>query len=181
MVISRVHSPSHQWYAANWTVQYAKAAGALVIGVDAGVEKQDFVLKLGAEEFIDFRSTEPVKRVHEITGLGAHAVVVTTGSSKAFAHACEMLRVEGTLSCVGIPAGRPHLETPISTIVIKGLRITGNLVGSLKECMEAVNLVRRGVVKPAIKIRPFRELPQAYEEMEKGDVAGRIVLKVADD
>ena len=153
----------------------------MVIGVDTGPDKKDFILGLGAEEFIDFRSTDPVKRVQEITGLGAHAVIVTAGSSKAFAHACEMLRVEGTLSCVGIPPGRPHLETPISMIVIKGLKITGNLVGSLKECMEAVDLVRRGVVKPEIKTRPFRELSLAYEEMEKGDVAGRIVLKVADD
>lgn len=91
-----------------------------------------------------------------------------------------MLRVGGTLSCVGIPPGRPALETPICTIVIKGLKVTGNLVGSLKECMEAVDLVRRGVVKPEIKIRTFKELPMVYEEMEKGDIAGRIVLKISD-
>ncbi|GAB1203086.1 hypothetical protein APSETT445_001712 [Aspergillus pseudonomiae] len=160
-------------------VQYAKAQGALVIGVDAA-DKRDFVLRLGATEFIDFTSADPVQRVHEITGLGAHAVVVTAGSAKAFAHACEMLRVGGTLSCVGIPPGRPVLETPICTIVIKGLKITGNLVGSLKECMEAVDLVRRGVVKPEIKVRKFKELPQVYEEMEKGDIAGRIVLQISE-
>ncbi|OJZ90873.1 hypothetical protein ASPFODRAFT_57121 [Aspergillus luchuensis CBS 106.47] len=159
-------------------VQYAKTQGALVIGVDAA-DKRDFVLGLGATEFIDFTSTDPVQRVHEITGLGAHAVVVTAGSAKAFAHACDMLRVGGTLSCVGIPPGRPVLETPICTIVIKGLRVTGNLIGSLKECMEAVELVRRGVVKPEIKVRTFKELPEVYEEMEKGDIAGRIVLQVA--
>ncbi|PLB55604.1 alcohol dehydrogenase [Aspergillus steynii IBT 23096] len=160
-------------------VQYAKAQGALVIGVDAG-DKREFVLFLGANEFIDFTSTDPTQRVHEITGLGAHAVVVTAGSAKAFAHACEMLRVGGTLSCVGIPPGRPALETPIATIVIKGLKITGSLVGSLKECMEAVDLVRHGLVNPVIKVRPFRDLPQVYEEMERGDIAGRIVLQVSE-
>ncbi|KAJ5669534.1 Polyketide synthase enoylreductase [Penicillium macrosclerotiorum] len=161
-------------------VQYARAQGALVIGVDTGTDKRGFVLGLGAEEFIDFATEDPVKRVHEITGLGAHAAVVTAGSSKAFAHACEMLRVGGSLSCVGIPPGRPCLETPICMIVIKGLRITGNLVGSLKECMEAVDLVRRGVVKPVIKVRPFKDLPDVYENMEKGDIAGRVVLKISD-
>ncbi|OJJ45513.1 hypothetical protein ASPZODRAFT_621519 [Penicilliopsis zonata CBS 506.65] len=162
-------------------VQYAKAHGAQVIGVDAGASKREFVLRMGATEFIDFTTTDPVARVHEITGLGAHAVVVTAGSAGAFAHACEMLRVGGTLSCVGIPAGRPALQTPICTIVIKGLRITGNLVGSLKECMEAVELVRRGIVKPEIKVRNFQELPAVYEEMEKGDISGRIVLKIAQE
>ncbi|KAJ6135192.1 Polyketide synthase enoylreductase [Penicillium capsulatum] len=153
-------------------VQYARAQGALVIGVDTGPGKRNFVLGLGAHEFIDFATKDPVKRVQELTGLGAHAVVVTAGSAKAFAHACDMLRVGGSLSC-------PCLETPICTIVIKGLRITGNLVGSLKECMEAVDLVRRGVVTPVINVRPFRDLPRVYEEMEKGDIAGRIVLQVA--
>jgi len=47
--------------------------------------------------------------------------------------------------------------------------------------MEAVELVRRGVVKPKIELRPFRELAEVYEELERGDVAGRIVLKVAAD
>lgn len=160
-------------------VQYSRAQGALVIGVDTGSGKRDFVLGLGAHEFIDFATEDPVMKVQELTGLGAHAVVVTAGSAKAFAHACDMLRVGGSLSCVGIPPGKPCLETPICTIVIKGLRITGNLVGSLKECMEAVDLVRRGVVKPVIEVCPFRDLPRVYEEMEKGDIAGRVVLQVA--
>ncbi|KAL3490780.1 putative alcohol dehydrogenase [Aspergillus germanicus] len=158
-------------------VQYARAFGAQVIGVDAP-DKRDFVLGLGATEFVDFVNTDPIQRVHEITGLGAHAAVVTAGSAKAFAHACEMLRVGGTLSCVGIPPGCPVLETPICTIVIKGLKVSGNLVGSLKECMEAIDLVRRGMVKPEVKVRRFRDLPAVYEEMERGDIAGRIVLEV---
>ncbi|KAJ5759228.1 Polyketide synthase enoylreductase [Penicillium odoratum] len=161
-------------------VQYARAQGALVIGVDTGPGKADFIRGIGAQEFIDFATEDPIRKVQEITGLGAHAVVVTAGNAKAFAHACEMLRVGGTLSCVGIPPGRPCLETPICTIVIKGLRITGNLVGSLKECMEAIELVRRGVVKPVVKVRPFKDLPQIYEEMEKGDIAGRIVIQLTE-
>jgi propanol-preferring alcohol dehydrogenase len=161
-------------------VQYARALGASVIGVDKGADKKAFVLSLGAKEFIDFSETPDVAaEVHRITNGGAQAAVVTAGNAKAFAHAAEMLRVGGTLSCVGIPPGRPYLETPISTIVIKGLKITGNLIGSLKECMEAVELTRRGIVKPNVTVRPFRELSQAYEELEKGDISGRIVLKVA--
>lgn len=159
------------------TVQYAKVLGAQVIGVDAP-NKRDLVLDVGATEFVDFVNTDPVQRVHEITGSGAHSVVVTAGSASAFARAADMLRVGGTLSCAGVPPGVAKLETPICNIIIKGLKICGNTVGSMKECMEAVDLTRRGLVKPEIKIRPFRELPAVYEEMEKGDVAGRIVLEV---
>jgi propanol-preferring alcohol dehydrogenase len=31
-----------------------------------------------------------------------------------------------------------------------------------------------------VKVRPFRDLPQVYEEMEKGDISGRIVLQIAE-
>ena len=71
--------------------------------------------------------------------------------------------------------------TPVSEIVIKGLQIRGNLVGNLKECMEAVELVRSGKVRPQIAVREFRELPAVYEELESCDVAGRVVLKIGDD
>lgn len=137
---------------------------------------------MGAKEFVDYALVpDTVEEVRKITSGGAHAVIVAAGNAKAFAHAAEMLRIGGTLSCIGIPPGRPFIETPVATIVIKGLKITGNLIGSLKECMEAVELTRRGVVIPKVQIRPFRDLPQIYEQLEKGDVPGRIVLQVSED
>jgi alcohol dehydrogenase, propanol-preferring len=92
-----------------------------------------------------------------------------------------MLRVGGTLCSVGIPPGRAFIETPVSSVVVKGLKITGNLVGSLKECLEAVDLVRRAIVRPKISVRPFRDPPMVYEMLERGEVAGRIVLKVGEE
>lgn len=150
--------------------------------MDGGAEKGEFVTSIGATEYIDFKATpDVVKAVQEITNGGANAVIVTAGSVKAFSQAADMLKIGGTLSCVGIPPGKGYIEAPISSIVIKGLHITGNLVGSLKECLEAVDLVRRGIVKPKILVRPFADLPAVYEELEKGDISGRVVLKVAKD
>ena len=65
--------------------------------------------------------------------------------------------------------------------MIKGLHITGSLVGSPKEGMEATEYVRKGIVKPQVEIRRFRGLPQVYEQLEKGDVSGRIALRIADE
>jgi alcohol dehydrogenase, propanol-preferring len=163
-------------------VQYARANGASVIAVDTGNDKREYLQSVGAKEFVDFALVpDTIEEVRKITNGGAQAVIVAAGNAKAFAHAAEMLQVGGTLSCIGIPPGRPFIETPISTIVIKGLKITGNLIGSLKECMEAVELTRRGIVTPRVQVRPFRGLPQVYEQLENGDVPGRIVLQVAED
>jgi alcohol dehydrogenase, propanol-preferring len=164
-----------------YAVQYGVAHGARVIGVDSGEQKRELVTSFGAQ-FIDFREVKDViAEVTKITNGGADAVVVAAGHSAAFAQAASMLRIGGTMCCIGIPPGGGKIETPVSEIVIKGLTIRGNLVGNLKECLEAVELVRSGLVKPKVYVRPFRDLPAVYEELEKGDIAGRVVLKIGDD
>lgn len=164
------------------TVQYGKVFGARIIGVDGGAEKRDFVLSLGIRKFVDFTiSANVVQDIQRITNGGAQAAIVAVGNPKAFAQAAEALRIGGTLCCCGIPAGKVFIETPIANIVVRGLHITGNLVGSLKECLEAVELVRRRVVKPRVTVREFKDLPKVYEEMERGDIMGRVVLKIGEE
>jgi alcohol dehydrogenase, propanol-preferring len=149
-----------------------------VLGIDAGDSKKAFIESLGAQ-YLDFTKTSDlVADVVSITNGGANAAVVTSGHPAAFKHAADVLRIGGALCIVGIPPGNIHLQTPIATIVIKGLRIFGNLVGSIKETMEAVELVQKGKVKPHVEIRKFRELPKIYEMLEKGDIPGRIVLEI---
>jgi len=163
------------------SVQYGLARGAHVIGIDSGAQKRELVTSFGAH-FVDFRQTpNVVEEVQRITSGGAHAVVVSAGSSAAFAQAASMLRTNGTMCCIGIPPGGGQIQTPVSEIVIKGLKIKGNLVGNLKECLDAVEQVRTGIVKPKVYVRPFRDLPKVYEEMEAGDIAGRVVLMVGED
>lgn len=152
-----------------------------MIAID-GAGRSEYVRSLGAERFVDFESSKDIPaEVFAISEGGAHAVVVAAGSAHAFTSAANMLRIGGVLSCVGIPPEKAFVETPVSAIVIKGLKITGNLVGNHKECLEAVDLVRRGVVKPDVRIRPFKDLPKVYEELEKGKITGRIVLKICED
>ena len=160
--------------------QYGMAFGAKVIGVDAGDAKRALVESYGLHDFIDFtKSKDIVQDVRNITGAGAHAVIVTTGNAKAYISAADMCRPGGALCCVGIPPGKAFLGIPVAGIVIKGLRIMGNLVGSLSETLDALKFVQDGKVKVSVKIRKFSELPSVYEELEKGDIPGRVVLQMA--
>jgi propanol-preferring alcohol dehydrogenase len=166
----------------HYAVQYGLLRTPFVIGVDAGKKKGELVRGLRAE-FVDFKTTPDLRAaIDKLTNhKGVDAVIVAAGSSAAFATAASLLGIEGVLCCIGIPPGGGKLLTPVSEIVIKGLKIKGNLVGSLKECMEAVELVRKGKVTPKVVVREFEELPEVYKDLEKGDVAGRVVLKVGDD
>lgn len=160
-------------------VQYGLALGAKVLGIDAGASKQNFVESLGAR-FLDFtRCKDLADEVRRITGAGgAHAVVITSGHPRAFGNIGGMVRTGGSISTVGIPPGDVKLDIPVATIIIRGLKVQGNLVGSLKETLEAVELVRAGKVKPHVQVRPFSDLPLVYEMLEKGDIPGRIVLQL---
>ncbi|KAK6416475.1 hypothetical protein LTR81_010059 [Elasticomyces elasticus] len=164
-----------------YAVQYALAFGARVIGVDGGQQKHDFVTSFGAE-FVDFRECpDVVAKVQDLTTGGAHAVIVAAASSAAFSQAASMLRIGGTMCLIGIPPRGGHIDTTVAEIVIKGITIIGNLVGNLGECLDAVELVRTGKVKPKVFVRPFRDLSKVYEELERGDVAGRVVLMIGED
>jgi alcohol dehydrogenase, propanol-preferring len=92
-----------------------------------------------------------------------------------------MLWLGGSFSCVGIPQGKTLLQTPVAGVVIKGLHIKSSLARSLNEGMEAMEYVRKGIFKPHIQIMMFRELPQVYEKLEKGEASERIAFQIADD
>jgi propanol-preferring alcohol dehydrogenase len=166
----------------HYAVQYGLLWTPFVVGVDAGKEKGELVRGFGAE-FVDYKATPDLRAaIDELTdGRSADAVIVAARSSATVATAASLLCTEGVLCCIGIPAGGGRLLTPVSEIVIKGLKIKENLVGSLGERMEAVELVRKGKVRPKVDVRESEELSRIYEELERGNIAGRVVLRVGDD
>ncbi|MCH5988377.1 zinc-binding dehydrogenase, partial [Salmonella enterica] len=64
-------------------VQYAIAMGLNVAAVDIDDEKLDFAKKLGAKVTVNAKNTDPGEYLQEEIG-GAHGVLVTAVSSKAF-------------------------------------------------------------------------------------------------
>ncbi|KAJ3549751.1 hypothetical protein NM208_g330 [Fusarium decemcellulare] len=162
-------------------VQYARAMGLRVIGVDTGEHKRQLVIKLGAEEFIDFKTTENVAaQVHKLTGHGAHGVLVVAASRQAFDAAPTFLRPRGTVVAVGIPTdayfvagASPALLTALQ------LRIVGSFLGDGKTVKEALDLTARGLVHPVVSEGRLEDLNFWIEKLEAGQVAGRVVLRVA--
>jgi alcohol dehydrogenase, propanol-preferring len=64
---------------------------------------------------VDFAKTKDVVGdVLALTGIGADAVVMTSGNAKTYAQAADMLRPAGSLSCVGIPPGKTYFKYQLS-------------------------------------------------------------------
>lgn len=154
-------------------VQYAKAMGLIVLGIDGGKDKTQWAKSLGADEVVDFTTTPDLpKTVLEITEGGAHGVVNVSASPAALQQTFSYVRAVGTVVVVGIP-GKPTVDLPILPTVAKNLKVVGSVVGNRKDTQEAIEFFTRGSVKLPVKKAGLSELPRIFEELEKGIIMGR--------
>lgn len=77
--------------------------------------------------------------------------------------------------CVGLPAGA-YLKAPVFESVTKMVTIKGSYVGNRKDTSEALDFFRRGLINAPYKVVGLSELPNVYDMMHKGQIAGRYVL-----
>ncbi|EAW12533.1 zinc-dependent alcohol dehydrogenase [Aspergillus clavatus NRRL 1] len=161
-------------------VQYAKAMGLRVVGIDGGDEKRELCEKLGAEAFVDFtKSKDVIEDVKANTpeGLGAHAVLLLAVSERPFQQATGYVRSRGSIVAIGLPADA-FLKAPVFSTVVKMINIKGSYVGNRQDGVEAIEFFARGLINAPFKKAPLKDLPKIYELMEQGKIAGRYVLEV---
>ncbi len=154
-------------------VQYAKAMGRNVIAVDVDDEKLELAKSLGAALGVNALKEDPAAFVKREVG-GAHGVLVTAVSTKAFAQAQGMLRRGGTLSLNGLPPG--DFPLPIFNTVLNGITVRGSIVGTRLDLQEALNFAGEGKVKATIETGKLEDINDIFARMHKGDIQGRIVI-----
>ncbi|WBA82815.1 alcohol dehydrogenase AdhP [Endozoicomonas sp. GU-1] len=158
-------------------VQYAVAMGLNVIAVDTGAEKKALSLDLGATHFIDFIREQPEEKIQSLLGNGVHATVCTAVSKAGFDSAYRSVRRGGTCVLVGLPP--EDMPIPIFDTVINGVSVVGSIVGTRKDLQECLEFAAQGKVKAIIQKRTLEEINAIFDEMEKGDIAGRVVMELA--
>jgi propanol-preferring alcohol dehydrogenase len=156
-------------------VQYARAMGRRVAAVDVSDDKLLLARHLGAELTVNAAAEDPVDRICCETG-GAHGVLVTAASTKAFHQGVEMLRSGGTCILIGIASG--DLPIPIYETVIKRLTIRGSPVGTRKDLHEALAIAGDGRVSASIELGSLEGVNAALDRLRHGEVRGRLVLQV---
>lgn len=148
-----------------------------MIGIDAPA-KRDLVMRCGAEHFIDYTSQPDVPaEVLKITQGGAHIALVATAHESGYTQALQYLRPLGKLAAVGISPIPLHS----AQLIGRGLSIVASLAGTVNDCIEALDFVARGKVKCEITVRKLEDLEQTLHDLEAGKIAGRVVLRIADD
>ncbi|MEU2564955.1 NADP-dependent oxidoreductase [Streptomyces longispororuber] len=151
-------------------VQIAKARGAHVTGT-ASAAKHDFVRALGADEVLDYRTTEITEAVRD-----ADVVLDSLGSDHAV-HSLRSLRPGGILVSLRLDDGIPALTAEASRL---GVRAKVMLVEDDHAGMTAIaQLAAEGRLRAEIAgTFDLADAAKAHELGETGRTAGKLVLTV---
>jgi len=148
--------------------------GMRVIALDVSPEKCALAKKVGAEYAFDVTRGDATAKILEVTGGGAHGVLVTAASKPAFRQGVDVLRRRGTMSLVGLPPGT--FELPIFDVVLTRKTIRGSIVGTRNDLQESLDLAARGEVTSHIRLEPLEAINDVFAEMLEGEIEGRVVL-----
>ncbi|AFK54769.1 MAG: alcohol dehydrogenase AdhP [Tistrella sp.] len=157
-------------------VQYGKAMGLHVAAVDIGDEKLALARRLGADVALDARDPEVVQKMITETEGGAHGVLVTAVSEKAFAQAADMLRRRGIMALCGLPPGTFPIS--IFNMVLNRRTIRGSIVGTRADLAECLTFAGEGKVAATYSTARLEDVNDVFDRMRAGKIEGRVVLKI---
>jgi propanol-preferring alcohol dehydrogenase len=154
-------------------VQYAIAMGLNVVAVDIDDAKLALARRLGAALTVNAKNTDPGSVIKKEIG-GAHGVLVTAVSPKAFSQALDMVRRGGTISLNGLPPG--DFPLPIFDVVLSGITVRGSIVGTRLDLQESLAFAEQGRVKATVSTARLDSINDVFARMHHGDIEGRVVL-----
>lgn len=153
-------------------IQIARAMDVQVCAIDVTDEKLEFAKSLGAEWTVNAATEQVPKRLRAIGG--AHVALVTSASAAVYETALRCLRRGGTMAVVGM-ANEPFKVSAVS-LISGETRIVASAVGTRDDLRELFDLVTHAPVRCKIETRPLESISEAFADLKRGAVTGRIVL-----
>jgi propanol-preferring alcohol dehydrogenase len=153
-------------------VQIAKSFGAHVIAVDVADDKLKLATRLGADQTMN-ASTEDVAKAFRSMG-GVHAAIVASSAKAAYSQAFYAVRPAGTLVVVGLPS--EDLSFP--AIMMREIKIRSVATGTRDDMRAVLELAAGGKIRCLIETCRLEDVNQVFDQMRKGQIAGRIVIKI---
>ena len=162
-----------------FALQFAKMAGAVVIGTSSSDEKLQRAKTMGLDAGLNYRqSPEWAKWVLKETNNSGADLIVEVGGAGTFSQSLQAVRYGGMVTQIGV-LSQSEQPLPIPLILHRQVRIQGIYVGS-KSHFEAMN---RAIV--ATRMRPvvdqiyaFDRVQEALKSMEKGAHFAKIVIRL---
>jgi NADPH:quinone reductase-like Zn-dependent oxidoreductase len=160
-----------------FALQFAKMAGARVLGTSSSDEKLERAKALGLDAGFNYRTNPDWEKwAFEQTGGEGVDLVVDIGGSSILARSFRALRHGGTVAQIGVLAGASD-TLDVRPILAKQLKIHGVYVGSRANFTAMNKAITQVKLRPVIdSVFPFAEAPTALRHMESAAHFGKIVI-----
>ncbi|MGA9447225.1 MAG: alcohol dehydrogenase [Candidatus Sulfotelmatobacter sp.] len=153
-------------------IQFANKFGYKVAAIGRGSENAALAKKLGANVYIDSKSTNAAEALQKLGG--AQVILATAPSSKAMSELIDGLGPNGKLMVIGATFD-PIEVTPIQ--LISGSRtIQGWAAGTPADSEDTLRFAELTGVRPMIETYPLEKAAEAYARMLSGKAEFRVVL-----
>jgi NADPH:quinone reductase-like Zn-dependent oxidoreductase len=162
-----------------FALQFAKLAGARVLGISSSDEKLERAKSLGLDAGLNYRTTPDWEKwAYEQTGGEGVDLVVDVSGAETLARAVKATRIGGTIAQIGVLAGAND-GVDIRSLHSKHIRLHGVYVGSRADFLAMNKAIKLASLKPVIGAAfPFGEAPAALRHMEGASHFGKIVISV---
>jgi propanol-preferring alcohol dehydrogenase len=154
-------------------VQMGRNLGAEVFAIDVSEQKLEQAKLHGATHTFNAAAVDVVKEMRRRGG--AHAVLVTSAAKAAYDSAFGCIRPTGILLVVGLPAESIGFS-PLSMAGLE-VRIQASAVGTREDLREVLALAAEGKIACQVTERPLSQANEALEQLRRGQVSGRVVLR----
>jgi D-arabinose 1-dehydrogenase-like Zn-dependent alcohol dehydrogenase len=153
-------------------IQFANKFGYKVAAIGQGSENAPLAKKLGANVYIDNKSTNAAEELQKLGG--AQVILATAPSSKAMSALVDGLGPNGKLVVIGATTD-PIEVTPVQ--LITGSRtIQGWAAGTAADSEDTLHFAELTGVRPMIETYPLEKAVEAYVRMMSGKAQFRVVL-----
>ena len=157
-------------------IQIAKLFGARVIATASTDEKLQRARALGADDVINYRTSEMVAEVKRLTDRrGADVVVEHVGAATFPKSVVAAARGGRIVTCGATDGFEPVLN--LRHVFWRQLSILGSTLASKARLFEIVSLMAAGKLRPVVdRVLPLAEIGDAHRLLESRAVFGKVVL-----
>lgn len=147
----------------------SRRLGAKRIILFSGHEKNSIIGKrFGATDILKERGVEAVKKIKQLTEVGADSVLECVGTGEARKEMLQMVRAGGKIGCVGLPEQIPDIKA--DDLFWKNITIGGGPAPTATYIPELMPDVLSGNLDPSPVFDltlPLSKLAEGYDAMDK--------------
>ena len=160
-------------------VQFAKAQGLKVIGVDARDEGLSLTKQYGADLVVDARKGKEanVKEIQDVTnGQGADATITLSDADTAAALACAVTKMHGLMIQIAQP---DEVKIPFAEFVFRDIKVHGSLICSAEQSKSMLKCIaEKGVTVKTNAFNGLDKIEELVSLAHGGKMQGKAVIVV---